>query len=194
MRGSGLVALEAQQAEQSFMGVAGDAGAVGRVHAALEQPVGEFLEFRECYGLARRAGKIRPEQLQQGDLVIAVKPAVGGVDNVVDFQHAFGCALLAYLLLNGQQEGLLHDDQSREFPLKAQVMSPHEVITCATATNADLLRMTGKLGVIAPGAYADLLVVNGDPLADLGLLEHQGAHMAAIMKGGEFYKNELDEG
>ena len=88
-------------------------------------------------------------------------------------------------------EGILHHDQSREFPLKAQVMSPHEVITCATATNADLLRMTGKLGVIAPDAYADLLVVNGDPLEDLGLLEHQGGHMAAIMKAGAFYKNEL---
>jgi imidazolonepropionase-like amidohydrolase len=88
-------------------------------------------------------------------------------------------------------EGILHHDQSREFPLKAQVMSPLEVITCATATNADLLRMTGKLGVIAPDAYADLLVVNGDPLEDLGLLEHQGGHMAAIMKAGAFYKNEL---
>jgi imidazolonepropionase-like amidohydrolase len=45
--------------------------------------------------------------------------------------------------------------------------------------------------VVAPGACADLLVVDGDPLADLGLLEQQGARLPVIMKGGRFFKKAL---
>jgi imidazolonepropionase-like amidohydrolase len=71
------------------------------------------------------------------------------------------------------------------------VLSPLEVIRSATLINAELLQMAGKLGVIAAGATADLLVVDGNPLTKLSLLEGQGAHLKAIMKGGRFFKNEL---
>ena len=57
--------------------------------------------------------------------------------------------------------------------------------------NASILRREGELGELVPGAFADLLVVDGDPLRDLGLLQHQGRHLAAIMKGGVFSKNLL---
>jgi len=87
--------------------------------------------------------------------------------------------------------GGLHDFQSFEFSLRAEVESAHEVITSATTTNAALLNRSGELGVIAPGALADLLVVEGDPLADLALLQSQGRHLAVIMKAGRFYKNVL---
>ena len=40
-------------------------------------------------------------------------------------------------------------------------------------------------------AFADLLVVDGDPLGDLGLFQDEGKHLSAIMKGGRFYKNRL---
>ena len=49
--------------------------------------------------------------------------------------------------------------------------------------------MEGLIGTIAPGAYADLIVVDGDPLRDLSLLTAQGQHMPLIMKGGAFVKN-----
>jgi len=45
--------------------------------------------------------------------------------------------------------------------------------------------------IIEPGAWADLIVVDGDPLHDIKLLEDQGAHLPAIMKGGAFHKNQL---
>jgi len=61
----------------------------------------------------------------------------------------------------------------------------------ATATNAELLMQEGKLGVIAPGAYADLLVVDGDPLADLRLMIDPQRNLKGIMKDGVLYKNEL---
>jgi imidazolonepropionase-like amidohydrolase len=85
----------------------------------------------------------------------------------------------------------LQEHQSLEFSLRAEVLSPHEIITSATATNAKLLRGEGKFGVIAEGALADILVVDGNPLADLNLLQEQGAHLSVIMKGGRFHKNRL---
>jgi imidazolonepropionase-like amidohydrolase len=57
--------------------------------------------------------------------------------------------------------------------------------------NAELLMQQGKLGVIAPGAYADLLVVEGNPLADLRVLTEPQRHLKIIMKDGTIYKNEL---
>lgn len=87
--------------------------------------------------------------------------------------------------------GPLQVEQSREFLIRAEAMSPLEIIRSATIVNARLLQREGKLGVIAPGAFADLLVIEGDPLRDLNLLQNAGAHLQAIMKGGRFHKNRL---
>jgi imidazolonepropionase-like amidohydrolase len=87
--------------------------------------------------------------------------------------------------------GETHDQQSREFEIRARVLSPAEVIRSATLTNAEILNQTGELGVIAPGALADLLVVDGDPLSNLALLAAPEKGLAAIMKGGRFVVNRL---
>ena len=55
-----------------------------------------------------------------------------------------------------------------------------------------MLRQDGKLGTLAPGAFADIIVVDGDPLKNLALLEGQGQHLSVIMKGGKFHKNRLN--
>lgn len=88
--------------------------------------------------------------------------------------------------------GPLQPEQSREFSIRAEVLNPHEIICQATSENAAILNKSGELGVIAPGALADILVIDGNPLDDLTLLQDQGAHMSAIMKGGRFHKNRLD--
>ena len=49
--------------------------------------------------------------------------------------------------------------------------------------------MEGQIGVVAPGAFADLIVVDGDPIRDLSLLTRQGAHLPLIVKGGEVVKH-----
>jgi imidazolonepropionase-like amidohydrolase len=87
--------------------------------------------------------------------------------------------------------GQLQTEQSREFVLRAQVLKPIEIIRQATVIGAEILRQEGKLGVVAPGAYADLIVVDGDPLKKLELFLDQGRHLPAIMKAGRFHKNEL---
>ena len=87
--------------------------------------------------------------------------------------------------------GRMQAHQSREFAIRAEALSPAEILLSATSVNAELLQRTGELGVVAAGALADLLVVDGDPLADISLLERPQATLAAIMKGGRFHRNRL---
>jgi imidazolonepropionase-like amidohydrolase len=87
--------------------------------------------------------------------------------------------------------GQLQVEQSREFLLRREVLSPIEIIRSATTVGAQLLRMEGKLGTLRAGAFADIILVDGDPLADLALFQDQGRHLAMIMKGGAFHKNTL---
>ena len=56
---------------------------------------------------------------------------------------------------------------------------------------AEIVRQTGQLGEIVAGAFADLLIVDGDPTRDLGVFQDDGARIPGIMKGGRFVKNAL---
>jgi imidazolonepropionase-like amidohydrolase len=87
--------------------------------------------------------------------------------------------------------GELLDAQSREFSIRAEVLKAGEIIRSATCVNAEILQREGQLGVIAPGALADILVVDGNPLKDIRLLERQGTHLSIIMKDGIIYKNQI---
>ncbi|HEY3909347.1 MAG TPA: amidohydrolase family protein [Stellaceae bacterium] len=84
--------------------------------------------------------------------------------------------------------GPMHRHQSREFVIRAEAMAPIDIIRSATTINAELLNRAGEIGVIAPGAHADLIAVDSDPLADISLLDGQGEHLTHIMKEGVFYK------
>ena len=80
--------------------------------------------------------------------------------------------------------GETHPAQARELLLRAEVQSPLDVLRSATLVNAELLGRTGDLGVIARGATADLLLVDGDPLEDLTVLT-QAQTLRLVMRGGE---------
>lgn len=82
--------------------------------------------------------------------------------------------------------------QSREFLLRREALSAIEILRSATSINAHLLHMGGRLGTIAPGAYADILVIDGDPLKDIAVLE-QHDRINVIMKAGRLYKNRLHQ-
>ncbi|AWN45324.1 peptidase M38 [Methylobacterium terrae] len=87
--------------------------------------------------------------------------------------------------------GEMHRHQSEEFVIRGRCLPAIEVIRSATVNAAKVVRLEGKAGVVAPGAFADLIVVDGDPLSDLSLLTGQGRHMRAIMIDGRFVKDEL---
>lgn len=86
--------------------------------------------------------------------------------------------------------GAMHKHQSGEFPLRGQVLPAQTVIDSATRIAARLLRMEGRIGCIRPGAFADLVVVDGNPLADLSLLAGQGERIPVIMKDGTLIKSQ----
>ena len=87
--------------------------------------------------------------------------------------------------------GAMHGMQSQEFVLRAQVQKPAEIVRSATVVGAQLLRMEGRVGSIAAGAYADLLVVDGNPLEDAGLLARPESSLLLIMKAGRIYRENL---
>jgi imidazolonepropionase-like amidohydrolase len=76
--------------------------------------------------------------------------------------------------------------------MRMELDSAYEIIRSATAVNAELLMQKGGLGTIAPGAYADLLVVDGDPLSDVSVMLDPRKNLKLIIKDGVIYKNELN--
>ena len=111
---------------------------------------------------------------QQGVAAIRIAKAAG-------VPIAFGTDLL----------GSMHARQSTEFGLRLPAMKPAEILRSATSIAAELIGQAGKLGVIAAGAAADLLVVAGDPTRDLAPLQAPEKGLLAVMKGGIFFKNRL---
>jgi len=87
--------------------------------------------------------------------------------------------------------GASYVHQCREFTLRREVFSAIEILRQATSVGAEILMQAGKLGCIAAGAHADLIVVDGDPLKDIGLLAQDGARLDLIMRNGEIVKNQL---
>ena len=84
-----------------------------------------------------------------------------------------------------------HDHQSEEFLVRSEVQEAADIIRSATTIGAEVLRMDGKLGVVAPGACADIIVVDGNPFDDLGLFQEQGKYLPVIMTNGRVHKNTL---
>lgn len=87
--------------------------------------------------------------------------------------------------------GDMHRHQLTEFALRSQVQKPIDVIRAATVNAAALFNEVGATGVLQPGARADLLVVDGNPLEDVGCLQDPTRYLKVIMKNGVLYKNEL---
>jgi imidazolonepropionase-like amidohydrolase len=84
--------------------------------------------------------------------------------------------------------GPQHVRRGEEFTLRNQVLAPFDILHSATAINAELLQMAGRLGVVKEGALADLLLVDGDPMTNIELLAANGRFLTHIMLDGKFVK------
>jgi imidazolonepropionase-like amidohydrolase len=71
-------------------------------------------------------------------------------------------------------------------------MSPMEALISATKTNAELFGMESEIGTVEEGKLADLLLVEGDPLENISVLQKRD-NLKLIMKGGRVVKNRLDQ-
>jgi imidazolonepropionase-like amidohydrolase len=117
-------------------------------------------------------------------LKIAADSAIEGLQHMHDagVKMGYGTDLL----------GSTYDQQCREFILRSEVFTPLEMLRQATSMGAEILMREGRLGCLRPEAHADLIVVDGDPLKDIGLLAADGQKLDLIMRAGEIVKNRLN--
>jgi len=138
-----------------------------------------MVTYEAIYREGKRYG-IGDHQIAKIDL--ARQQSVQGLT----YAYKAGCQI-------GSGSDLLGDMMTQravEFELKGQVMKPMEVLLSATKVNAELFRMADRIGTVEPGKYADLLVVEGNPLENLRVFQKQD-NLKVIMKGGHGYKQAL---
>jgi imidazolonepropionase-like amidohydrolase len=87
--------------------------------------------------------------------------------------------------------GAMQSRQSREFLLRLPAQTPLEILQGATSVAARLLRQEGQIGVVVAGAFADLLVVDGDPTRTLDMFAEPEAGLRLILQGGRCVKDRL---
>lgn len=121
---------------------------------------------------------------------------VQGTDNAFRWARQYGVKLAwgtDYLFLPAQNV-----KQNADILKLKQWMTPAEILKLVTHDNAQLLALSGprnpypgKLGIVAPGALADLILVDGNPLENLDLIANPQQRFVVIMKDGRLYKNSL---
>jgi imidazolonepropionase-like amidohydrolase len=79
--------------------------------------------------------------------------------------------------------------KARELVIKAEVLGPMGAIVSATRTNAELMGLSDRLGTVEPGKRADLIVVDGNPLEDISLLERGLEKVILVVKDGAVVKD-----
>jgi imidazolonepropionase-like amidohydrolase len=125
------------------------------------------------------------------------RQAYAGIDNMFTIAKRIGYTKIAFgsdIVTDPETLERIND----EFKHRARWFTPGEILRQATSNSAELLAMSGprnpypgKLGVIEEDAYADLLLVNGNPLDDISILTEPEENLALIMKDGKTYKNTL---
>jgi imidazolonepropionase-like amidohydrolase len=135
------------------------------------------------YVLAEQGRNLGLPPASQEKVEVVIQQALSGLESMrtAGVNIGFGTDLL----------GETYVQQCREFTIRKEVFSPLEILRQVTSTNAAILQQEDKLGCIARGAHADLLVVDGDPLKDIDLLAANGRNLRLIMRGGELVRNEL---
>ncbi len=87
--------------------------------------------------------------------------------------------------------GAMQTRQSREFALRLPALTPLEILQSATSVAARLMCQDGQVGALVAGAWADLLIVDGDPTAGLGMFSEPETGLRLIMQAGRVVKDTL---
>ncbi|HEY0124362.1 MAG TPA: amidohydrolase family protein [Rhizobium sp.] len=127
--------------------------------------------------------QLPPEILEKAKRVLDVGSKGLEIARKGGVKMAFGTDLM----------GDLEEFQNEEFAIRCEVLSAADVIRSATTVAADLLGMSGQIGVIREGALADAIVVDRNPADDISVLGDQGRRMSLIMKDGAIIRSQLAE-
>ena len=144
-------------------------------------------------GVPRRAGGRVPARLAGG---LKARAVFAGTDRTFTLAKKYGIktAFGTDILFSPQ----LAPRQGELLAKLVRWYTPAETLIMATGTNAELLALSGernpypgKLGVVEQGALADLLLVDGDPIANIKLIEDPAKNFVVIVKDGKIFKNTL---
>jgi imidazolonepropionase-like amidohydrolase len=138
-----------------------------------------FVAYEKLYEEGRELGLGR-DNLTKLDRVLGV-----GLDGL---QHAVTAGVP--IASGSDLLGSLARHKTRELAIKAKVLGTAGALVATTRTNAELLGVADEVGTIEPGKRADLLVVDGDPLADIAVLQDLD-RMPIVMKDGVFHRRRL---
>lgn len=87
--------------------------------------------------------------------------------------------------------GMLHGSETHELILRAKIEGGEAVLRSATSINARIMMLEDEIGTVRPGRLADLLIVDGDPVADIALLTPERAAIRAVLRGGRIARGGL---
>jgi imidazolonepropionase-like amidohydrolase len=155
----------------------------------------------EGIALAKQRGTFLVFDIYNDDFILAEGPKVGMLPESIEkerqigklqrenFRHAF---LAGAKMAFGTDGGVYpNGDNAKQFPVMVEYgMKPLDAIRASTLDAAELMGWSGRAGVIQKGSYADLIAVEGDPLADAGVLKK----VRFVMKGGAVVKNDWTAG
>ena len=173
-------------------------GAVGinsAIRAGVDSVEHASLIDEEGIRLARRAGTYLSMDIYVSDYILSEGAAAGILEESLAKERQVGAAQrenfrrahqAGVRIVYGTDAGVYpHGQNARQFAYMVRYgMTPMQAIQAATISAADLLGWSDRVGRIAPGYYADLIAVAGDPIADVSVLEN----VAFVMKGGVVYK------
>jgi imidazolonepropionase-like amidohydrolase len=136
------------------------------------------------FALAEKGRELGFPSQSQDKMDVAQRSAIAGLESMrrAGVDVCYGTDLL----------GSTYTQQCREFALRKEVFSPLELLRQATSIPARMMQMDHDIGCVKPGAFADLIVVDGDPLADISLLESAGSRLVLICRGGDIVKCTID--
>ncbi|HTL65081.1 MAG TPA: amidohydrolase family protein [Pseudolabrys sp.] len=157
--------------------------------ARLMAEKGIWLSTQPFLDLSAASGLGPAEQAKMRQVVTGTD-TVYALAKKYRIKTAFGTDILFSQAL-AERQGVMLASMTRWY-------SPAEALIMATSTNAELLGLSGKrnpypgrLGVVEEGALADLLLVDGNPIDNIRLIEDPAKNFLVIMKGGKIYKNLL---
>lgn len=147
-----------------------------------------FIVLQDVAGNPAFASPIQREKLQRTQI---------GAKNEFKWAKKYGVKIAWGTDMFGARQA--YDNTLQEFAYRAPYFSNLEQLQQVTGNNGQLLALSGirnpyplgQLGVIKPGAYADLLIVDGDPLKDIKVMIDYENNLKLIMKDGKVYKNTL---
>ena len=155
----------------------------------------------EAIELMAERGTYLVADMYDGDYMLEVGPSLGYTDEVIEKVHLTNdaqregftkCVKAGVRIAFGTDSGIApHGVNARQFPYYVRYgLTPMQAIQSATRWSAELMRWEDRVGTVAPGMFADLIAVTGDPTDDVSLLEE----VPFVMKGGEVVKGELSRG